>query len=262
MPLWLMTYNADSPRGITLRTAPSPGGPWSEPTVIFDPTRAADLGYEHFLHRKESDAGADDGLSDRGRNEEWGGEYGPYLVPSWFSLPKAGLVAITYTLSSWNPYQVHVMRTWLGMGDVAEAPAARFAGPARVQLVNGDFATGDTRGWSAQGDPFVVFELGGTKALTTYGAKQDATVGKLWQEFTVGAATSELSFRVHGGSCAVNLLDGDRVIRASRGRKTNDVETAVRWRLDGLRGKTLRLVIDDDQTNPWGFVGARGFELK
>ncbi|HEU5059752.1 MAG TPA: DUF4185 domain-containing protein, partial [Kofleriaceae bacterium] len=76
--LWLMAYNCGSPeRGIHLRTATAPTGPWSEPHVIYTP----DLGYQRFMHAREADVGHDDGLSEPGREDEWGGEYGPYLVP-------------------------------------------------------------------------------------------------------------------------------------------------------------------------------------
>jgi hypothetical protein len=35
--LWLLLYNAASPRGILARVAEQPWGPWSEPFVVFDP---------------------------------------------------------------------------------------------------------------------------------------------------------------------------------------------------------------------------------
>jgi hypothetical protein len=52
------------------------------------------------------------------------------------------------------------------------------------------------------------------------------------------------------------------VVRRSRGRRDNDVETEVRWQLAGLRGETVRVVIVDDLAGAWGFVGAGAFELR
>jgi len=34
---YVMLYNAEKPRGINMRSAPNPWGPWSKETVIFDP---------------------------------------------------------------------------------------------------------------------------------------------------------------------------------------------------------------------------------
>jgi hypothetical protein len=104
LSLYLMTYNCHMPRGIQLRTAAHPEGPWSQPITIFDPFQH---GYGKFMHQ----AGVEDHLSDPGREHEWGGEYGPYLVPSWTSVEWNGDVSLYYALSSWNPYQAHIVRS-------------------------------------------------------------------------------------------------------------------------------------------------------
>src|SRR5690606_7895783 len=239
--------------------ARAPEGPWSEPQLIYTP----EMGYQHFMHARESAVGHDDGLSWPGREEEWGGEYGPYLVPEWSSSPAPGLHAIVYTLSSWNPYQVHLMRTVLAEPGVAAEPPARGEGLPPARIVNGDFAGGSLDGWTQSGGPFGAFQgEDGAWRLTTYGAAGDATTGELWQEFVVDAGTSELRFFVHGGDARVELRRGDEVVRSSRGRRSNEVEREVRWRLEQLRGDKLRLVVIDDLTGAWGFVGARGFELR
>jgi hypothetical protein len=98
--------------------------------------------------------------------------------------------------------------------------------------------------------------------VTSYGPGGDAATGQLWQDFTVDSQTSELRFFIHGGDAAVKLLVNGDEVRASRGRRDNAVETEVRWRLEPFRGQTVRLLIDDDLTAPWGFVGARAFELR
>ncbi|MBI3097434.1 MAG: DUF4185 domain-containing protein [Planctomycetes bacterium] len=105
---YVMLYNSGDPRGITMRSAESPWGPWSEGSVIFDPWK--DGGYGEFMHISSKFKGRKDDLSDPKREEEWGGEYGPYVM-SRFTTEADGVCRIYYTMSTWNPYQVVVMRT-------------------------------------------------------------------------------------------------------------------------------------------------------
>lgn len=271
--LFLMTYNCGTPRGVHLRTAPAPWGPWSDPPeVIFAPGANEDRGYEHFMHADVRVAGHDDGLAELGRENEWGGEYGPYLVPQWFTDgPVPGSWTIVYVLSSWNPYAAHLLRTVVAAPGVTVPPPARGAGLPRAALAGADFAIDPydpASGWQWSGDRFVRFFGGfGTAEwrLTTYApATGDGTRGQLWQDFTVDAGTSELRFRVHGGHAAVRLVrvaDGE-VLRETRGRDDNTAEVPVVWRLETLRGETVRLLIEDDRTDPWGFVSVSGFELR
>jgi hypothetical protein len=89
---WMMLYNcADSapghPRGIWMRTAPQPWGPWSKPQTI--------------------DTGD--------------GPYAPYFVPGWITgtAPTATARATStfyYTVSSFKPYGVSIMRTTVAYG--------------------------------------------------------------------------------------------------------------------------------------------------
>jgi len=256
--LWLMAYNCGTPeRGIHLRTATAPTGPWSEPHVIYTP----DMGYQHFMHAREVEVGHDDGLSEAGREDEWGGEYGPYLIPEWFASPSPGVYSIVYTLSSWNPYQVHLMRTVMTAPGVTAEPPPRGEGLPPAAIVNGDFAGGSLAGWSASGDPFATFQgEDGIWRVTSYNGG-DAAKGLLWQEFVVDAETSELRFFLHGGDARVELRHWGEVVRSSHGRRDNDSELDVRWRLEDYRGEKVRLVIVDDLTGAWGFVGARSFAL-
>jgi Domain of unknown function (DUF4185) len=103
---YVMLYNASEPRGITLRSAETPWGPWSAGTIIFEPHR--DNGYGHFMHGESKT----DGLSDPSRAAEGGGEYGPYIL-SRYTTRSEGHCRIYYTMSTWNPYQVMVMRSEL-----------------------------------------------------------------------------------------------------------------------------------------------------
>ena len=109
---YVMLYNSLKPRGIMLRDARDPWGPWSDPTVIFDPGR--EPGYGAFMHISNKDPNRRDALSDRGREDVWGGEYGPYVM-SRYTNGGHWACRIFYTMSTWNPYQVVVMQTDLAL---------------------------------------------------------------------------------------------------------------------------------------------------
>ncbi len=89
---WVMLYNCSDrapghPPGIWMRTAPQPWGPWSEPQTI-----------------------------DTGN-----GPYAPYLVPGWITGTAATATAratstFYYTVSSFKPYGVSIMRTTVEYG--------------------------------------------------------------------------------------------------------------------------------------------------
>ena len=53
---------------------------------------------------------APDGLSDPGREHEWGGEYGPYVIDRYTRALPGGRAAVYFVLSTWNPYNVVEMR--------------------------------------------------------------------------------------------------------------------------------------------------------
>jgi hypothetical protein len=110
---YVLLYNAEKPRGITMRLAEQPWGPWSAGTVIFDPGR--DNGYGHFMHISSKEKKNADALSDPTREAEWGGEYGPYIMTR-YTAEIEGHCRIYYTMSTWNPYQVMVMRSDLKLG--------------------------------------------------------------------------------------------------------------------------------------------------
>jgi hypothetical protein len=110
---YVMLYNSEKPRGITMRSAPTPWGPWSAGTVIFEPWR--DRGYGHFMHISAKFKKQRDALSDPKREDEWGGEYGPYIMARYTS-GSGKQCRIWYAMSTWNPYQVVVMRSDLKLG--------------------------------------------------------------------------------------------------------------------------------------------------
>ncbi|MFL5341177.1 MAG: DUF4185 domain-containing protein [Gemmataceae bacterium] len=105
---YVLLYNSGEPRGIVMRSAAQPWGPWSDAAIIFDPWQ--DGGYGHFLHIAAGFRPAEDGLSDPGREAEWGGEYGPFVMPR-YTTGNAACCRIYYTMSTWNPYQVVVMQS-------------------------------------------------------------------------------------------------------------------------------------------------------
>jgi hypothetical protein len=114
---YVMLYNSGEPRGITMRSAENPWGLWSEGTVVFEPWR--DNGYGHFIHISAKFEGQKDALSDPRREDQWGGEYGPYIMAR-FTNGFDGWCRIYYTMSTWNPYQVMVMQSDLRLGAVVQ----------------------------------------------------------------------------------------------------------------------------------------------
>jgi Domain of unknown function (DUF4185) len=105
--LWLLLYNAGAPRGINARVATAPWGPWSDPVLIFDPGWPG-VGYGYFMHV----ANGSDPMSDPGRQGEWGGEYGPYLIDRYIrTVPSHGQpqAQVYFVMSTWNPYNTVLM---------------------------------------------------------------------------------------------------------------------------------------------------------
>jgi len=110
---WVMLYNASQPRGITMRTAQNPGGPWSAGQVLLDPWK--DGAYGKYIHVSWKQDRRDH-FHDAGRENTWGGEYGPYLIPR-FVRGDARRCRICYTLSTWNPYQTILVESEIGKAE-------------------------------------------------------------------------------------------------------------------------------------------------
>jgi hypothetical protein len=109
---WIMSYNCFLPRGITMRTADTPWGPWSDSEIIFDPW--GDGGYCNFMHVSYQDRNCDS-VQDPGRDDEWAGEYGPYIIPG-LAEANNDVTTIYFVMSTWNPYAVMLMKTDLVLG--------------------------------------------------------------------------------------------------------------------------------------------------
>lgn len=125
---YFLTYNSSSPRGIVLRYSPQPWGPWSGPIVIFDPSwgsapgQPIGAGYGRFMHIPWSVAKVDrvqDDMFQHGwRNNDWGGEYGPYQIPRVSTGTHGVRCELYYTMSTWNPYESMLMRTQIDADDL------------------------------------------------------------------------------------------------------------------------------------------------
>lgn len=111
---WIMLYNCDhaANRGIILRTASAPWGPWSENMILFDPSSDGE-GYCHYMHVNWNVSNCDS-IHDPGREYEWGGEYGPYQFAN-MAKGDDSSTTIYFTMSTWNPYTVVVMKAAIGL---------------------------------------------------------------------------------------------------------------------------------------------------
>ena len=121
---YLALFNSDNPRGINLRSAPQPWGPWSAtPVMVFDPgfqqvkgDECSGDGYGRFMHvswkTRVCDHVQDDILPPGTiRDDDDGGEYGPYQITHYARGVKGQWTQIYFTMSTWNPYQVMLMTT-------------------------------------------------------------------------------------------------------------------------------------------------------
>jgi hypothetical protein len=113
--LWLMTYDSTrstpESRGFYLTYATEPWGPWQKPQLIFNGTR--DGAYGTFIH--DPRITPSDGLIGPtiGPNDPVttpGGPYAPYMIERFLRVDN-GTLSIYYTLSTFNPYTIVLMRS-------------------------------------------------------------------------------------------------------------------------------------------------------
>lgn len=254
---WVMLYNSLQPRGIVMRTAPDPLGPWSAPKVILNPADA----YGDYMHISWDTARVDM-MSDPGRHREYGGEYAPYLI-SRFTTGTAERCELYYTMSTWNPYQVVIMKSVVGTSPPPPFP------PVFEQVLDNDrwhrFPAGVADDFPREGIPHI----------TTFTVEQgDANRGWLWQKLPEG--TQSISFQIHGGQAEVFLIEnftglpaageisqissrlraGDygRIVRRATGVNSNTPTIPWTWPATAFDTSSLGVVVLDDQTEGWGFV--------
>jgi hypothetical protein len=106
-------YNKENVRGIYLRTADVPWGPWSGPKLIFQPKEPH--GYCRFMYSANPCAAnepnpRDEGVQNPKGQLSWGGEYAPMLLPTYTTV-EGDSTSLYFFMSTWNPYQVVLIRT-------------------------------------------------------------------------------------------------------------------------------------------------------
>jgi hypothetical protein len=69
------------------------------------------VSYNPFIH-VSWDHESCDSAYDPGRENEWGGEYGPHQFED-FAVSNSSTTTIYFTMSTWNPYTVVLMRITL-----------------------------------------------------------------------------------------------------------------------------------------------------
>jgi hypothetical protein len=111
---FLLMYQRDYHQ-VLVRTAPAPWGPWSDEALIFH--TALGCG-PRFIHHPGKDgirplpeAWLPDGRPEPLADND-GAAYGPYLLDR-ESIAGDGAVVRWFTMSTWRPYQVHLMRVRL-----------------------------------------------------------------------------------------------------------------------------------------------------
>jgi hypothetical protein len=135
LKLWLMTYDADgtnppATRGVFLRSAAAPWGPWSDPIPIFNACDnggfgvAGKGGFIHYARAKSgvvcnlaavspSGPGGPTIAEEKGQHDPEttaGATFAPLMIERFLSL-NSDLLSVYYTMSTWNPYTVVEMRT-------------------------------------------------------------------------------------------------------------------------------------------------------
>jgi hypothetical protein len=112
--LWVSLYDGLSPRGVILRYAQEPWGPWSAPEILWDGSR--DAGYGDFIHTpfRTRDDGLAGPVGTVGADplRVGGGIYAPYIIER-FTTMEGDKLTLQYLLSTWNPYVVVRMRSTL-----------------------------------------------------------------------------------------------------------------------------------------------------
>jgi Domain of unknown function (DUF4185) len=129
---WVALYTCATntvPRGVYLRVASKPWGPWSSPVAVMM-VSGTENPYCNYMHLPAYIASCPTGApnpfedekrvsqgqpSEPGRRNA-GGEYAPFLLPSNYHKYFAnGTTRLYFTLSTWNPYQTVLMATDVGL---------------------------------------------------------------------------------------------------------------------------------------------------
>lgn len=270
-------------RGVKISLADAPWGPFSEPVTLWDAW--GNDGYGDFIHvprthRPPYDDFGCTGVSCMTAPEDWGGPYGPYLIPR-FTTGHPGDCQLYFTLSTWNPYTVVLLRAqWPPRPDP----------PGQFEMT---IAPWSEPSWQrTPGNWWRTFERVNThtgdvvRTMTTWGPRGDGDVGVMWGWLPRDGENRTLGFYVHGGHQEVILLEGDgtdvpvtgnfttiysdikagrygRVVACAWGHDDNALDCRVEWDLRGYERANLRVVIlDKDTATGWNFVSVGPMTLK
>ncbi|HXQ14215.1 MAG TPA: DUF4185 domain-containing protein [Caulobacteraceae bacterium] len=116
---WLLLYTC-GPHQVEARTAPYPWGPWSPPTVLLSAEENPGL-YCTLFWNKAGAGGCPGLVSQQGPLFSFGAFYAPFVMTRFTQTeaPPSGELGrqatIYWLLSTWDPYQVTVMRTRLNL---------------------------------------------------------------------------------------------------------------------------------------------------
>jgi len=113
--LWLMTYDSfrSSPetQGFYFTYASDPWGPWQRPQLMFNATRDGAAGtFIHDPRISPSDRLTGPTIGPNDPVSTPGGPYAPYMIER-FTRVAGRTLSIYYTLSTWNPYTIVMMRS-------------------------------------------------------------------------------------------------------------------------------------------------------
>jgi hypothetical protein len=112
---WLMLYQCASPRGVFFVSPVH--GTVARPTLLFAPW--LDRGYCYFMHARDgcppdTPNPKDDLVIRPDGQDDWGGEYAAYVIDAYSTGDESTrTTTIFFTMSTWNPYQVILMRSKL-----------------------------------------------------------------------------------------------------------------------------------------------------
>ena len=116
LAMWIALYDRRGPRGVVMRYAPEPWGPWSAPELVWQPGR--DPGYGDFIYDPtRTDNAHLVGPTippDRDPLRLFGGFYAPYVIER-LTRVEGDYVTLHFVMSTWNPYVVLRMRTTLSV---------------------------------------------------------------------------------------------------------------------------------------------------
>jgi hypothetical protein len=197
---------------------------------------------------------------------------GPYVVREAVAMDdNLRRVPVSFDLRAYRSHKLRILVVddeadpeW-GFISVSGFDVIREASP----IVNPWFED-DFDGWTVEGQAPRLFTdletIGQVKAVTTWDNERDgdALIGKLWQEFTIPDDAIVLRFNIHGGQNAfVRLFDaGDgSLLREAWGANSNTLRIPIVWDLVPLRGRTVKLAVDDPSTGSWSYIGSSGFDV-